>query len=156
MWCKQLFGYREGLESLDLPMRRSDHGCVGTPQNVIGAEAVEQVHKEDRIPRRIRPHHPGQAAELSIDIFDLGRLGLTGELGFPRKSAVEGDKVEVGKSGGRSGRIRIKLGREFLQLLETSVRGGFRCRWTAFRCQLSERQRRVLFTQLGDLLQPGR
>src|SRR5207237_5170952 len=98
----ELFRYREGLESLDLPIRRSDHGCVGTPQNVIGTKAVEQVPDEDRVPRRIRPHHPGQAAELGIDIFYLGHLGLTGELGFPRKGAVEGDKVEVGKSGGRS------------------------------------------------------
>src|SRR5205823_7568807 len=43
----ELFRYREGLESLDLPIRRSDHGCVGTPQNVIGTKAVEQVPDED-------------------------------------------------------------------------------------------------------------
>jgi hypothetical protein len=49
--------------------------------------------------------HPGQAAEFGIDIFDLGRLGLTGELGFPRISTVEGDKIEVGKVGGCPGQI---------------------------------------------------
>ena len=68
---------------------------------MIGSKTVEQVTDEDSIPRRIGPHHPGQAAELGIDIFDFGRLGLSGELGFPRKGAVKGDKVEIGKVGGR-------------------------------------------------------
>ena len=33
----ELFGHREGLEGLDLPMQRSDHRRVGSPQDVIGA-----------------------------------------------------------------------------------------------------------------------
>jgi hypothetical protein len=64
----ELFRYREGLESLDLPIRRSDHGCVRPPKDVIGTKAVELVAEEDRIPRRVGWHHPGQAAEFGIDV----------------------------------------------------------------------------------------
>jgi len=32
-----LFRYREGLESLDLPMRPADDRSIGTPQNMIDA-----------------------------------------------------------------------------------------------------------------------
>jgi len=32
-----LFGYREGLESFNLPMRRADHRSIGAPQNMIDA-----------------------------------------------------------------------------------------------------------------------
>jgi hypothetical protein len=63
-----LFGYREGQKGFDLPIGRSDHRCVGTPQNVIGSKTVEQVTDEDSIPRRIGPHHPGQAAELRLPV----------------------------------------------------------------------------------------
>ena len=69
-----------------------------SPQNVIGAKAVEHVAEENRIPRRVGSHHPGQAAEFGIDVFDFDRLSLSGELGFPRKSTVEGDEIEGGKS----------------------------------------------------------
>ena len=86
-------------------MRRPDHRSVGAPQDVIGAEAVQQIPDEDSIPRRIRPHHPCQGAELGVYVFDLRRLCLSGELGFPRKSAVKSNKIEVGKSGGRPRQI---------------------------------------------------
>jgi hypothetical protein len=36
----ELFGNREGLEGLDLPVRRSDHWGIGAPQNMIGTEAA--------------------------------------------------------------------------------------------------------------------
>ena len=48
---RDLLGYREGLEGLDLPMRRPDHWSVSAPQNVIGAEAVEQISDENSIYR---------------------------------------------------------------------------------------------------------
>src|SRR5215469_2844443 len=58
----ELFGYCEGLERVDLPVRRSDYRSVGTPQNVIGAEAVEQIADEDGVSRWVRTHHPRQRA----------------------------------------------------------------------------------------------
>src|SRR5438046_7710558 len=36
----ELFRYREGLASLDLPSRRSDHEGGGARQTVVGANAV--------------------------------------------------------------------------------------------------------------------
>src|SRR5215467_9146191 len=67
---------------------------------MIGAQTLEQGSDEDSVTRRIRAHHSRQRAELGIDVFDLGSFDVAGELGFPRKGAVEGNKVEVGKSSG--------------------------------------------------------